>query len=167
MLEVPFVHQIDALPEDQKANIRGTACGPAAITMALKYLGYEIDLMGVIEKLPTTVYVKGARFYNLYAGPELFGKEVHRFKNSPAAIFEALSAGNPVILNIQNYDGITGHAVVVVGMKGFDGEKADTLIIHDPFVGAYREFEYIDNWNLRQPEGYVTPIGILDPFYVT
>ncbi len=166
VLSVPFVHQIDDLPEDKKAEIRTTACGPAALTMIFNYMGMDVSLYEVIEKLPTEVYVRGRMFYRLDKGPKEFELAGVQFKNSPKAIFEQLKAEKPVVLNIQNYDGITGHAVVVVGMKGFDGENARSLIVHDPWVGPYREFEYINANTLKQPEGYNLPIGILDPFVI-
>ena len=166
LLDVPFVHQIEDLPEERKAGIRATACGPSSLAMVFNYLETEVTLWEVIEKLPTSVYVRGSMFYNLYAGADYFNHHSVRFKNSPQEIFDHLKNERPVIMNIQNYDGITGHAVVVVGMKGFDGEKAEALIAHDPYVEAYREFEYIDDWNLLQPEGFINRIGNLDPFYL-
>lgn len=166
VLEVPFIHQIENLPEEQKAVIRGTACGPASLTMALKYLGVEISLMEVINTLPTSVYIKGDRFYNLPSGAQYFGKESEVIGNKPKDIYSALEAGHPIILNVQNYDGITGHAVIAVGMVGFTGETAEALIVHDPFVGEYRRFEYAGLTSIRQPEGYINPIGNTAPFYV-
>jgi hypothetical protein len=165
-LNVPFIHQIENLPEDKKTLIGTTACGPASLTMAFNYLGLNISLWDVIDKLPDTVYVKGRQFYNLPSGAELFDLKTVSFKNSPKNIYEALKNGHPVILNIQNYDGITGHAVVVTGIKGFDGEKAEGLIVNDPYGGSDREFKYLSDSSLEQPEGYINYIGILDPFYV-
>lgn len=166
ILDAPFIHQVDNLPKDQRALIRGTACGPSAITMVLKHLGSDIELMDVINKLPNSVYVKGDRFYNLTKAAEIFSKKAVSFENSPENIYNVLNSGHPVILNVQNYDGITGHAVVVVGIMGYEDNSAVSLIVHDPFVGAYRKFDYINNHTLRQPEGYVLPIGIMQPFYM-
>lgn len=166
LLKVPYTHQYEDLPDDQKPFIRKTACGPAAIAMALNSDGREISLIDVINKLPESVYRKGDRFYNLTKAPEYFSEMAVEIENSPKAIFDTLKSGNPIVLNIQNYDGVTGHAVVVVGMSGFNGNTADYLIIHDPYVGPYRTFKYINPDTLQQPEGYYNSIGILKPFYI-
>ncbi|MFA6981987.1 MAG: C39 family peptidase [Patescibacteria group bacterium] len=167
VLKVPFVHQIDDLSEKEKPLVRTTACGPAALTMLFRFHGTNVSLEEVIAKLPTTVYVKGQRFYNLYKGAEYFSMTSTEIEKTPKSIFETLEKGEPIILNVQNYDGITGHALVVVGMIGFDGEKASSLVVHDPFVGPYRVFPYASETTLDQPEGYKNYIGILNPFYVT
>src|SRR3972149_8359704 len=167
LLNVPYTHQIEDLSKDSKKTIRNTACGPAAITMALKHLSDYKTLNAVIDALPNSVYVKGDRFYNLYAAANIFNKETKKFKNSYANIFSILQEGHPIILNIQNYDNITGHAVVVVGIKDYENGKAKSLIVHDPYRGPYREFIYLDESTLLQPEGNINYIGILDPFYIT
>ncbi len=166
LLDVPFVNQINDLPESAKQLIKGSACGPASLTMAFNYYGQNLSLYEVIQKLPASVYVKGERFYQLQKGPDYFGFKSRSFKNSPQNIYNALEEGNPVILNLQNYDGITGHAVVVVGIKNYTDGRADSLIINDPFRERNMEFAYIDANHLKQPEGYVNSIGTLDPFYI-
>ncbi|RJR27369.1 hypothetical protein C4561_02340 [candidate division WWE3 bacterium] len=166
LLNVPYVHQVDDLPEDKKPQIMASACGPTAINMILKYIGEDIDLYSVIERLPDSVYIKGKMFYNLYEGPGYFGKETKRISKDPQAIYQALKDRNPIILNIQNYNGMIGHAVVIVGIRNFDGKTAESLIVHDPYVGPYREFKYINETTIKQPEGFNNYIGILDPFYV-
>lgn len=167
---VEFVHQIRSLPEYRLDEIRTTACGPSALTMAMNYAtNRDYKLMEVIQKLPDSVYVKGSMFYDLYSGPEYFGLEIEKLDFKYSDIFQALENGNPVILNIQNYDGITGHAVVVVGMEGFDSKNgsAETLIVHDPFTFANRRFEVVDSMTLLQPGGkYLNYLGILQPFYI-
>jgi len=167
-LVVPFTHQVSDLSEESKALISNTACGPASLTMAFDYLGSELTLESVIAGLPPTVYIKGDKFYDLKSGASPFGFESVDIEQSPTAIYTALSLGNPIVLNIQNYDGILGHALVVTGIRGFDSEtgKATSLIVHDPFVGPYREFKYVDANTLMQPEGFVNLIGIINPFYV-
>lgn len=166
ILNVPFVHQIDDLTEQEKTIIRSTACGPAALTMLFKFHGKDTNLSEVISKLPNSVYVKGQRFYNLAKGPEYFSMKAAQIEKSPNDIFEILQKGEPIILNVQNYDGITGHALVIVGMLDFDGEKASALIVHDPYVGPYRQFPYESEEVLRQPEGYLNYLGIMNPFYI-
>lgn len=166
VLNVPFVHQIKDLPDDKKAEIVGSACGPASLTMVFKYLGDKTTLYEVISKLPNDVYVKGSMFYNLPGGAKYFNHKATSFKNSPKNIYDQLKKQNPVIMNVQNYSGIVGHAIVVVGMKGYDGQKATSLIVHDPWTEAYKEYMYIDNNTLKQTEGYVLRIGSLDPFII-
>ena len=165
-LIVPFTHQYDDLNDTDKAIINYSACGPAVLTMAVKFLGADVSLSDVISKLPNTVYIKGDRFYKLTDGPSYLGHKAVEIEPSPKQIYATLASGFPVVLNIQNYDGIVGHAVLVVGIKGFNGETAESLIVHDPFVGPYREFKYSDASTLIQPEGYYNPIGIIKPFYV-
>jgi len=165
-LIVPFTHQYDDLDDTDKGVVNYSACGPAVLTMAVKFLGANVSLSDVISKLPNTVYVKGDRFYKLTDGPGYLSREAVEIENSPKQIYNVLAGGFPVVLNIQNYDGIVGHAVLVVGIKGFNGETAESLIVHDPFVGPYREFKYYNASTLMQPEGYYNPIGTLKPFYV-
>jgi hypothetical protein len=165
-LNVPYTHQIHNIDPENFSSIGVTACGPTTLTMALNYVGVDIDLENVIARLPNSVYVKRVGFYRLSEGPKYFDKKSVQVEQTPTGIYEALAGGNPVILNIQNYDGAIGHAVVVTGIKGFNGQTADSLIVHDPFVGPYREFEYINNDLLRQPEGHINYIGTLQPFYV-
>lgn len=166
ILDVPFVHQIEDLSDEEKPKVRATACGPAALAMLFQFHGKEVDLEEVISKVPTSVYVKGERFYNLYKGADYFDMSSVKITNKAEDIFNTLQMGEPIILNVQNYDGITGHALVIVGMINFDGENAESLIIHDPYVGPYRAFTYEANTVLRQPEGYNNYMGHLDPFYL-
>lgn len=166
VLEVPFVDQIENLPSEKKKEIRNTACGPAAITMVLNYMKYDISLWDVIDKLPTTVYVKGKMFYNLPAASTEFDKVSVSITNDYKTIYETLKDKKPIIMNIQNYDNITGHAVVIVGIKNFNGTTADSLIVHDPYRGPYREFKYYNETTLIQPEGNMNYIGTLKPFYL-
>lgn len=166
-IDAPFVHQIDDLPKDLKPIIRSTACGPAVLAMVLNHQGNNFTLEEIISKLPSSVYVKGDRYYNLMAGPNYFGYTSNKIEKSPKSLFKILNKGFPIILNVQNYDGITGHALVVIGMKGFDGEHAESLIVHDPYRNASREFKYINDNQLQQPEGYINYIGHNAPFYIT
>jgi hypothetical protein len=166
LLSVPFTHQVEDLPEDKKAEIRSTACGPASLAMVMNYLGEDYALYDVIDRVPTSVYVKGKMYYKLYEGPSYFGYEGKRFTYSVTALYEKLQEEKPVILNVQNYDGITGHAIVVVGMKGYNGKTAESLIAHDPWVEGYREFTYLNDWTLKQPEGFHLRIGHQEPFVI-
>lgn len=166
-LVVPFNHQVDDLNEEYTNSAGGTACGPTTLTMLFRYNELNIDVNTVIRELPTNIYVKGVGFYDLKAGAEIFNMQATEIEDTPTAIFEALSKGNPVILNIQNYDASYGHAVVVTGIRGYDGENAKALIIHDPFQGPYRRFEYITEKTLQQPEGPTNYIGHKKPFYIT
>lgn len=166
VLNVPFVNQKDDLPEDKKAEIVGSACGPASLTMVFKYLGDKTTLYDVISKLPTNVYVKGKMFYNLPGGAKYFDHKATSFKNSPKNIYNQLKKQNPIVMNVQNYNGYTGHAIVVVGIKGYNGERATSLVVHDPWTEGYKEYMYINANTLKQTEGYVLPIGSLDPFII-
>lgn len=166
-LDVPYVHQYDDLPADKKGEIMKSACGPTVLTMSFKYFGLETDLMQVIDKLPTSVYVRGAMFYDLPAGSSIYDFTSTTIEANPKAFYETLKKGYPIILNVQNYNGIIGHALVITGIRDFDGENARALIIHDPYVGPNREFTFETSRTLRQPEGYINYIGTLKPFYIT
>lgn len=164
---VPFNHQLDDLNDKNTTLVGGTACGPTTLTMLLRHNGMETDLNEVIDILPSNVYVKGVGFYALDKGAELFNMKATQIGFTPTDIYNALYEGNPVIMNIQNYDGLYGHAVVVTGIRGYNGDTAEALIIHDPFDGPYKRFEYINNNMLKQPSGYYNPIGYKKPFYIT
>jgi len=167
LLDVPYVNQKDDLIGTENEWAGGSACGPASLTMVFNYFDRNYQLENVVNELPTTVYVKGRMFYDLPSGPSYFGFTSHDVEVNTIEIYKALDAGHPLIMNIQNYDGITGHAVVVVGIRGFDGTNAKSLVVHDPFRAPYRVFDYVNENTLLQPEGYMLPIGILKPFYVT
>lgn len=173
LLDVPFVNQKEDLKNTPDEWAGGSACGPSALTMALKFNGEDTTLYEVANTLPTSVYIKGRMFYNLTKGPEYFGYESVEIdingETLATDIYNTLKSGNPILLNVQNYDGITGHEVVVVGIKGYNAETktAKSLIVHDPFRAPYREFEFINPTTLRQPEGWYLSIGILKPFYIT
>lgn len=165
-LNVPYFSQLTDVSEEIKEKVGKTACGPAVITMALKYNKIDVKLDDVISKLPNSVYVKGKGFYNLFDAPKYFNKESINISQNPKSIYETLKQGFPVILNIQNFDGISGHAVLVTGIKGFDGKNAYSLIVNDPYYGPLREFKYISANTLLQPEGYINAIGPVQPFYI-
>ncbi|MFZ5425099.1 MAG: C39 family peptidase [Patescibacteria group bacterium] len=166
ILDVPYFHQINSLTEQGKKENGGSACGPTALAMVLSYEGLNFTLDEVINKLPNNVYVKGVMFYDLAAGPEIFGKKAIEIEQNPTSYYNILKEGKPIVLNVQNYDGVVGHALVIVGMAGYNGKTADALIVHDPLKSSYQSFEYINNNTLKQPAGYSLPIGIIKPFYV-
>jgi len=166
LLKVPFVHQLDDLKNTQYEYAGPSACGPATIAMLLKYHGKTYDLSTVVDRLPSNVYVKGSMFYDLAKGPNEFGYISQELDIDMTQIYKTLASGEPVILNIQNYDGIVGHAVVVVGIRGYNGVSAQSLTVHDPHKGPYREFKVVNNYVLQQPEGFYNPIGVINPFYI-
>ena len=168
-LRVPYTHQFEDLPEDRQDEIGWTACGPTALTMSFNFHGIDTDLINVIDQLPNDVYIKGSMFYNLPKGADLYDFDTTSIEISAQAFYDTLVAGHPIILNVQNYDGITGHALVVTGIRGFDAETntATSLIVNDPFVEEGREFPFLSTTTLQQPEGWVNYIGTLKPFYIT
>jgi hypothetical protein len=157
---VPYVHEYYSLlnedPEVVK-KIWWSACGPASLTMALQYLtvpGTE-TLWSVIKKLPSDVYIQGDQTYNLTKGAAVFGKKAVSLERSATGIYKALKAGHPVILNVTNYNGSVGHYMVVVGIIGYDGKNARSLIIHDPGYddpnGEMLEFPFTGPTKIIQP----------------
>lgn len=169
VLDVPYVNQKENLKGTPDEWAGGSACGPAAITMALLFHNEDITLYDVVNALPPSVYVKGKMFYDLTSGPSYFGYKSTQININTEEIYKALEQGHPILMDVQNYDGITGHEIVVVGIKEYNSETktAKSLIVHDPFRESYREFEYINEKTLEQPEGYVLPIGHIKPFYIT
>jgi hypothetical protein len=166
LLDVPYINQVKNLEETEDFWAGGSACGPASLTMVVNDKGASFDLQTVVNRLPTSVYVKGKMFYDLKSGPSYLGYVSNEIEINTTEIYKTLAEGHPIVMNIQNYDGITGHAIVVVGIKGYDGEKAISLVAHDPFKAPYQVFEYINEATLKQSSGWVTPIGIIKPFYV-
>ena len=166
-LTVPFVHQNNDLNEENIV-FGYTTCGPAALTMVLKHSGMSIGINEVLDRIPNYVYIKGDQFYDLPEGTKYFNKKYEYIDNSPKSIYKSLKNGSPLVMNIQNYDGLHGHAIVVTGIRGYDEatNTAKALVVHDPFKGAYVTFEYHDNFNLKQPEGFINPIGIMDSFFI-
>lgn len=169
VLNVPFIHQKENLKNTEIEWAGGSACGPASITMALRFNNERLTLEQVINKLPSNVYVKGRMFYDLASGPKEFNYDANEIEINVEQIYKTLKSGHPILLNIQNYDGITGHEVVVVGISEYDSKtkSAKSLLVHDPFRAPYREFEFVNDKVLKQPEGYYNPIGIIKPFYIT
>jgi hypothetical protein len=167
-LSVPYVNQKENLIGTKYEEIGGSACGPATIAMALQYNNEKTSLETVIDTLPDTVYAKGKMFYDLNSGPEYFGYTAIPLEINMEQIHKTLKNAHPILMNVQNYDGITGHEILVVGMKNYDSttKTAEAIIVHDPFREAYREFKILNNNTLQQPEGYTLPIGILKPFYI-
>ena len=167
-LDVPYIHQYKDLPENRKVQIRYSACGPTSLAMAFQFAGVNTSLIEVIDKVPSSVYVKGSMFYNLYDGTKIYGYNAEKIGKTPQDFYNALKDGHPVIINIQNYNGVVGHAMVVTGIKGFNAETntAESLIAHDPSTGPNEVFEFIGKNQLKQPSGQINSIGILDPFYL-
>jgi len=165
-LNVPYFSQLNDISDKVKEKVGSTACGPAVVAMALKYIKLDVTLDNVISKLPNSVYIKGKGFNDILGASKYFDKESVKVAQNPKAIYETLKQGFPVILNIQNFDGISGHAVLVTGIKGFDGKKAYSLIVNDPYYGSLMEYKYISANSLLQPKGYINTIGPVQPFYI-
>ena len=166
-IKVPYVNQVEDLPEELKTSVKTSACGPAAITMLLNFYNKHLTLEEVINQLPTDIYIKGIGFFDLPKADREFGMKSVNIKPTIRDIYQTLWDGHPIILNVQNYDGITGHAVVVTGVKEYNGKTAEALIVHDPYTQENVEFKILDDKTLLQPEGYTLYIGIIDPFYMT
>lgn len=164
----PFIHQVDDLEEGTLASIGVTACGPTSLTMALNQRGGNYKLNEVIDALPGYVYQKQVGFYQLNKGPETFGLKGVEIDWTTESLYSTLENGYPVIMNIQGYEGSIGHAILVLGLKGYNPQtkNAQALIAHDPYGGPYREFKYLGERSLLQPEGYTNTIGTKKPFYI-
>jgi len=167
VLNVPYYHQIKDLNKFGTEYAGNSACGPTALAIMLKNEGMNLDPNDVLSVVSNDVYISKVGFYRIEKGPEYFNKEAQMIEFSHKNIYEALNKGKPVFLNIFNYEGYYGHAVVIVGMKGFDGKKADSLIIHDVWTGPYKEFKFNSNNTLMEPgKGFINTINTNNLFYI-
>jgi hypothetical protein len=166
LLNVPYFHQVRDLTEKNKQIAENTACGPTVAAIMLQNDGMNVDVNDVLAIVPNYVYQPRVGFYRMDKFAPYFNKEAVLIDFSHKNIYDALNQGKAVFLNVKNYDGSYGHALAIVGMKGFDGEKAESLIIHDVWVGPYREFKFTSNDTLEQPEGYTNYINKSLLFYI-
>jgi hypothetical protein len=166
LLNVPYFHQVRDLTEKNKQIAENTACGPTVAAIMLQNEGMNVNINDVLAIVPNYVYQPGVGFYRMDKFAPYFNKEAVLIDFSHKNIYDALNQGKVVFLNVKNYDGSYGHALAIVGMKGFDGEKAESLIIHDVWVGPYREFKFTSNDTLEQPEGYTNYINKSLLFYI-
>ena len=166
LLKVPFFQQFNDLTEENKNYAQKTACGPTAAAIMLQADGIKVDPNDLLAVLPNSIYQPRVGFYRMQDFAPLFNKEAVMLEFSHKNIYDALNMGKPVFLNVKNYDSGYGHAMVIVGMNGFDGEKADSLIIHDVWIGPYREFKFLTNDTLLQPEGQTNYINKSMLFYI-
>jgi hypothetical protein len=166
LLNVPFFHQYNTLSDYNKQLAEKTACGPTAAAIMLQNEGMNVDVNDVLAIIPNNVYQPKVGFYQMDKFAPYFNKEAVKVEFSHKNIYDVLNQGKVLFLNVKNYDSGYGHAMVIVGMKGFDGERADSLIIHDVWVGPYREFKFNSYDTLVQPEGQVNYINKSLLFYI-
>jgi uncharacterized protein YvpB len=168
ILNVPYYNQLKDLNELSSDYAGATACGPTALAIMLKNEGMNVDVNDVLAVVPNEVYVPKVGFYRIEKGSTYFNKESVKVDFSHKNIYDALNMGKPVFLNVKNYEGSYGHAVVIVGMRGFDGEKAESLIIHDVWTGPYKEFKFNTYNTLIEPgtNGYINYINEANLFYI-
>lgn len=166
LVKTPFFHQYNDLSESNKEYAQKTACGPTAVAIMLQNEGVKVDPNDLLAILPTSIYQPKVGFYKMQEFAPYFEKEVQMVEFSHKNIYDALNKGKTLFINIKNYDSGYGHAMVIVGMKGFDGKKAESLIAHDVYVGPYREFKFLSDKTLRQPEGQTNYINTDMLFYI-
>lgn len=160
VLNVPYYHQIKDLNDFGAEYAGNSACGPTALSIMLKNEGINVDPNDVLAMVPNEVYISRVGFYRIEKGASYFNKETELLEFSHKNIYDSLNKGKPVFLNIFNYEGYYGHAVVIVGMRGFDGEKADSLIVHDVWTGPYKEFKFNSYNTLIEPgKGFINVIN--------
>jgi len=160
ILNVPYYHQIKDLNDFGTEYAGNSACGPTAVSIMLKNEGLNVDPNDVLAIVPNEVYISKVGFYRIEKAPSYFNKNAKMIKFSHKNIYDALNSGKPVFLNIYNYEGYYGHAVVIVGMRGFDGENAESLIVHDVWTGPYKEFKFNTYNTLIEPDsGYINTIN--------
>src|SRR3989338_6868218 len=82
-LNVPYFSQLNDISDEVKEKVGSTACGPAVVAMALKYIKMDINVDDVIFKLPNSVYVKGKGFNDLPSASKYFDKEGIKIEQNP------------------------------------------------------------------------------------
>jgi hypothetical protein len=166
LLSVPYIHQYSELSMAEKARYGWTACGPTSLTMLMQFEGVNISLSDVLSRLPSSVYRVGVGFADLKSGLKVFGFEAEELDMSVKSISEAVLAGSPVAVNIQNYVGVNGHEIVVVGVyQNSDGEVV-SLIVNDPSTRENERFDVLSDRLLKSPQGFNTPLGGTKPFII-
>lgn len=168
VLNVPYYNQLKDLNKLSFDYAGATACGPTALAILLKNEGINVDINDVLALVPNEVYIPKVGFYRIENGSNYFERESVKVVFSHKNIYDALNMGKPVFLNIKNYENSYGHAVVIVGMRGFDGKSAESLIVHDVWTGPYKEFKFKTYNTLIQAgtNGYDNYINPDNLFYI-
>ena len=140
-IETPYVYQVH------------NYCGPAALTMVLRYWERSVDqyeLANRFQPFPE----KGLSGAQLKELATEYGFSAYSFSGQPEAIREHLAKGRPLIVALHSSTLLnTNHFVVVVGWD----PSSQEWIVQDPAGGAYqrhsaRDFssrwDKLDNWVL-------------------
>lgn len=167
LIKAPYFNQISDLSDRNKEYAGGTACGPTSLAIMLSHAGVKVDPNDTLKVLPLNVYIPRVGFVDIKAGASYFNKTSVDIEFSHKNIYETLDQGHPVFINLFNYDSGYKHGAVIVGMKGFNGEKADSLIIHDVWTEAYQEFKFNTVDTLIEPKnGNMNIINKNNLFYI-
>ncbi len=131
-LEVPQISQM------MLHNIGTIACSPTALTMVLKYYGFEKGALEVADNC----YDAGSSSYGnwsynvAYAGSQNFEAYVD-YCSSVESLMKMVQCGIPIVVSVQTDDVIAGapqaypegHLLVV---RGFWQEEETYVIVNDP-----------------------------------
>jgi uncharacterized protein YvpB len=166
-LKVPYFNQITDLNKESMDYAGLTACGPTSLAIMLKYSGQDVDVNDVLKILPLEVYLPKIGFLDLSKGAKYFNREAVPVKFDHQEIYLVLEQGYPVFINIKNYDSGYGHGMVIIGMKGYDGKKAESLIAHDVWTKEYQEFKFNTYDTLIEPgKRNINTINKSNLFYI-
>jgi uncharacterized protein len=140
-LETPFVHQVY------------NYCGPAALTMVLRYWGRSVDqyeLANRFRPFPKKG-LSGAQLKELAAA---YGFSAYSFTGQADDLRAHLKNGRPIVVALHSSALLnTNHFVVVVG---WDSERGE-WIVQDPAGKSYQRYreadfsarwKKLDNWSL-------------------
>ncbi len=140
-IETPYVYQVK------------NYCGPAALTMVLRYWDRSVDqyeLANRFQPFPG----KGLSGAQLKELATEYGFSAYSFSGRPKSIREHLEKGRPLIVALHSSTLLnTNHFVVVVGWDPSNQE----WIVQDPAGRAYqkysakdfsRRWKKLDNWAL-------------------
>lgn len=122
LLSVPYVPQ------------RADGCGPAALTMVLRFWGRPVLHDEVAASLADPE-LRGAAGTRLVALAEGEGLRAAAVRGDRALVEDALAKGRPLIVALDR-GGPLLHDVVVVGLDGA------SVVVHDPARGAERRLDW-------------------------
>jgi len=140
-IETPFVRQVD------------NYCGPAALSMVLRYWGRSADQHELAARY-TPFPEKGLSGAELKELATVYGFSAYSFSGKPEEIQEHLRNGRPLIVALHSSTlSRMNHFVVVVGWDSGNRE----WIVQDPAGKSYQRYEAedfarrwrkLDNWSL-------------------
>jgi ABC-type bacteriocin/lantibiotic exporter with double-glycine peptidase domain len=161
-IKVPLLNQNDPA----NGTLGSVACGPTSLAMIASYYGIDISTAQVIQD--TNVNSSGTNLSTLANVAKQIGLTdttsnsgiisglYDAFTGGSAAysgVSQAVSNGNPVIVNVDESPYSNGHAMVVTGISG------DDVYVNNPWTGqsqVYGKTQFMAMWG-SEGYGYIVP----------